>query len=93
MTGKNTTDAAGEARRVTKIGVVVGDKMDKTVVVRVERKVLHPMYLKYIKRSSKFHAHDEANECRVGDSVLIEESRPISKLKRWNVKEIISRAL
>ena len=92
MTVKNTTETETERRRVTKVGVVVGDKMDKTVVVKVERKVLHPMYQKYIKRSSRFHAHDETNECRVGDRVQIEESRPLSKLKRWNVKEIISRA-
>jgi len=92
MTVKNTTETETQRRRVTKVGVVVGDKMDKTVVVKVERKVLHPMYQKYIKRSSRFHAHDETNECRVGDRVQIEESRPLSKLKRWNVKEIISRA-
>jgi len=96
-TGKamTTTEKTGEARtrrRVTKVGVVVSDKMNKTVVVQVENRVLHPMYLKYIKRRSKFHAHDEANECRMGDRVLIEESRPLSKMKRWTVKEILSRA-
>jgi len=90
-----TTEKNGEARarrRVTKIGVVVSDKMNKTVVVQVESRVLHPMYHKYIKRRSKFHAHDETNQCRVGDRVLIEESRPLSKTKRWMVKEILSRS-
>jgi small subunit ribosomal protein S17 len=66
-------------------GVVVSDKMDKTVVVRVERRFMHPIYKKIIRRSKKFAAHDEANRCKVGDVVTIRECRPISKSKRWEV--------
>ncbi len=66
-------------------GVVVSDKMDKTVVVRVERRVMHPIYKKFIKRSKKYHAHDEANACKAGDVVRIQECRPISKTKTWQV--------
>ena len=67
------------------IGTVVSDKTDKTVVVRVERKVKHPMYGKIIRRSKKYHAHDEGNEFKPGDTVRIEETRPISKTKTWKV--------
>ena len=66
-------------------GVVVSDKMDKSVVVRVERRVMHPVYKKYIKRSAKYTAHDESNLCKVGDVVQIIESRPLSKTKSWVV--------
>ncbi len=66
-------------------GVVVSDKMDKTVVVNVERKFAHPLYKKYIKRSKRYHAHDENNACKVGDIVSIQECRPLSKTKRWEV--------
>ena len=66
-------------------GVVVSDKMDKTVVVRVERRVMHPVYKKIIRRSKKFAAHDEKNSCKVGDKVTIRECRPISKRKCWEV--------
>ncbi len=66
-------------------GIVVSDKMDKTVVVMVERLVQHPLYKKYIKKRKKFYAHDENNECKVGDKVEIEETRPLSKLKRFRV--------
>jgi small subunit ribosomal protein S17 len=66
-------------------GVVVSDKSDKTVIVSVERRVMHPVYKKFIKRSKKYAAHDEGNACKVGDTVRIEESRPISKRKRWVV--------
>lgn len=79
--------------RKTLSGVVVSDKMDKTVVVKVDRAVKHPMYLKTIKKSSKFKAHDEGNSCHVGDKVVIEETRPISRDKRWKVKEIVGKAL
>ena len=68
-------------------GVVVSDKGEKTVVVRVERRVMHPLYKKTIRRSKKFHAHDEANKYKVGDTVSIEEHAPVSKLKRWVVVE------
>ncbi|ADQ06740.1 30S ribosomal protein S17 [Caldicellulosiruptor acetigenus I77R1B] len=78
--------------RKTRVGVVVSDKMDKTVVVAVERLVQHPLYKKTIKRTTKFKAHDENNECRVGDKVLIMETRPLSKEKRWRVVQILERA-
>lgn len=71
------------------VGVVVSDKMDKTVVVAVERFVQHSRYKKYIKRTKKYHVHDEKNECRIGDIVEIEETRPLSKTKRWRVIRII----
>ena len=66
-------------------GVVVSDNMDKTIVVNVERKFKHPLYKKYIRRSKKYHAHDEDNSCKTGDKVSIRECRPLSKLKRWEV--------
>ena len=75
--------------RKTQTGVVVSDKMDKTVVVRVDRIVKHPVYNKYIKRSAKYKAHDEENQCKVGDRVQIIESRPLSKEKCWKVRQII----
>ena len=73
-------------------GVVVSNKMDKTVVVEVTRRVAHPKYKKYIKRRKRYMAHDVANDCNIGDQVLLEESRPLSKGKRWRVKEITVRA-
>lgn len=73
-------------------GKVVSDKMDKTVVVLVERKVKHSLYGKVIRRSTKIHAHDERNEYGVGDLVLIEESRPLSKTKSWSVKKLVEKA-
>jgi len=79
-------------RRKQFIGTVVSDKMDKTVVVMVERLVKHPLYGKYIRRRKKYMAHDENNECKVGDRVLIEETRPLSRRKRWRVKQIIEKA-
>ncbi len=78
--------------RKTRQGVVVSDKMDKTVVVKVERVTRHPLYGKSIKRSKKFHAHDVDNSCRQGDVVEIMETRPLSKTKRWRVVRIIKRA-
>ncbi len=74
------------------IGQVVSDKMQKTVAVLVERKVLHPLYKKYIRRSTKLLAHDEASACKQGDTVAIEECRPISKRKSWRVQKLIVRA-
>jgi small subunit ribosomal protein S17 len=74
------------------VGTVVSDKMDKTVVVRVERLVKDPMYQKYVRRYSKFMAHDEANECGLGDKVRIIEHRPVSKRKRWKVQETVTKA-
>ncbi len=79
-------------KRKELIGAVVSNKMDKTVVVLVERRVRHPLYKKEIKKRKKFYAHDENNECRIGDIVRIMETRPLSKLKRWRVVEILKRA-
>jgi len=78
--------------RKKRVGTVVSDQMDKTVTVEVERLVSHPIYKKFIRRKAKYHAHDEKNECRVGDRVLLVECRPLSKSKRWRVKEIVRRA-
>jgi small subunit ribosomal protein S17 len=75
------------------IGVVVGNKMNKTVVVAVERLVKHRMYHKYVKRQSRFAAHDETNSCQVGDKVQITESRPLSRTKRWRVSKIVEKAV
>ncbi|MBI5420343.1 MAG: 30S ribosomal protein S17 [Deltaproteobacteria bacterium] len=77
--------------RKTKVGLVVSDGMDKTVVVRVERLVPHPVYKKYVKRRTTYKAHDEKNEYRVGDRVEIIETRPLSKEKRWRVSRLIER--
>ena len=73
-------------------GIVVSDKMDKTIVVRVSTKILHPLYKKYVNRSKKYKTHDEKNEAHIGDKVKIRECRPISKEKCWTLKEIIERA-
>ena len=78
--------------RKTRVGTVVSDKMDKTVVVAIVDNVKHPLYKKIIKRTMKFKAHDEKNECSVGDKVEIMETRPLSKDKRWRVTEIITKA-
>jgi small subunit ribosomal protein S17 len=75
------------------VGVVVSNKMQKTVVVAVERLVKHPMYLKYIKRQTKFAVHDESNSCQIGDKVEITESRPLSRTKRWRVSKIVEKAI
>ncbi len=83
---------AEKERRKTLTGVVMSDKMDKTIVVRVNRLVLHPTYSKYIRKKTKVKAHDEKNECRIGDKVLLIETRPLSRDKRWRVKEILGRA-
>lgn len=74
-------------------GTVVSDKMDKTIVVMVERLVKHRFYQKYVRRRSKFSAHDEANACRAGDKVIITESRPLSKTKRWRVTKVVEKAV
>lgn len=79
-------------RRKTRVGIVVSDKMEKTIVVVVEKRVLHPIYKKYVKSRKKYMAADAENTARIGDSVLIEETRPLSKMKRWRLKEIIRRA-
>jgi len=76
-------------KKKTQIGVVVSDKMDKTVVVKVDRLIKHPVYNKFIKRSAKYKAHDENNACKTGDRVVIAESRPLSKDKFWTIRQII----
>jgi small subunit ribosomal protein S17 len=78
--------------RKEKIGVVVSEKMDKTIIVQVGRKVKHPMYGKFVKKTSTFAAHDEKNECHEGDTVRIAETRPLSRTKCWRLVEIIERA-
>ena len=75
------------------LGTVVSDKMDKTTVVSVERLVKHQLYQKYVRRRAKFSAHDENNECRIGDKVIITESRPLSKNKKWRVSKIVEKAV
>jgi len=78
--------------RKVRVGMVVSDKMDKTVVVAIEDNVKHPVYGKIIKRTLKVHAHDEGNECGVGDKVKIMETRPLSKTKRWRIVDVIKKA-
>jgi len=78
--------------RKIRVGVVSSNKMDKSIVVLVERKVKHPLYGKFVKKSTKFHAHDEKNECSIGDTVKIMETRPISKTKRWRLVEVVEKA-
>ena len=75
------------------IGTVVSDKMDKTIVVMVERLVKHRLYQKYVRRRAKFAAHDETNGCRIGDKVVIVESKPLSKTKKWRVRKIVEKAV
>ena len=85
-------EAVSRNLRKQKTGVVVSNKMDKTIAVMVERRLMHPLYGKFVKRSKKFFAHDEENTCNIGDVVRIMETRPLSKNKRWRPVEIIERA-
>ena len=89
----NITDTGPRSTKKTLIGLIASDKMDKTVVVEVVRRMRHPVYHKYIQSRQRYKAHDEANSCKVGDRVLIEECRPMSRDKRWRVKEILTRAV
>jgi len=82
-----------EKQKKTKTAVVVSDKMDKTVVVTTHRLTKHKLYGKYIKKRMKFKAHDEQNQCHVGDTVLVQETRPLSRDKRWMVVDVVARAL
>ena len=86
------TPTTERSRRKVRVGVVVSDKMDKTVLVRIDRKVRHPLYMKTVARSNKLAAHDETNDAHVGDTVRVVETRPASKTKRWRVVEIVERA-
>ncbi len=83
-----------QTRNLRKIitGTVTSDKMDKSITLTVERKLRHPVYGKFVKKSKKYMAHDEKNECRIGDKVIITETRPLSKSKRWRLVQIIERA-
>jgi small subunit ribosomal protein S17 len=89
---REATQATDRNSRKTRIGMVVSDKMAKTVVVSIERRVQHPVYGKMVRRTKKLKAHDEQNEAKTGDTVRIMETRPLSKDKRWRVVEIIERA-
>jgi small subunit ribosomal protein S17 len=90
MEEKSTQQA--HSTRNTKVGVVVSDKMDKTVVVQVERRIFHKTYKKVVKRTARFKAHDESNQCNIGDKVVIIETRPLSRDKHWAVKKIVEKA-
>ncbi|MCB9184850.1 MAG: 30S ribosomal protein S17 [Flavobacteriales bacterium] len=87
-----TSTATARNLRKERIGVVTSDKMTKSITVTVERKVMHPKYHKFVKRTSKFMAHDEKGDAHIGDTVRIMEIRPMSKLKRWRLVEVIERA-
>jgi small subunit ribosomal protein S17 len=87
-----TTTNEPRGRRKVRTGVVVSDKMDKTVLVRIDRQVRHPLYGKTVRRSSKLAAHDEGNDAHMGDTVRVMETRPLSKTKRWRVVEVVERA-
>ncbi len=80
-------------KRQQKIGVVSNNRMQKTIVVTVDRKIMHPLYKKVMRRSSRFLVHDENGECQLGDTVKIEETRPLSRRKRWRVVEVVSKAI
>jgi small subunit ribosomal protein S17 len=85
-----TTSIDRNLRKI-RVGVVSSNKMDKSIVVKVERKVKHPLYGKFVKKSTSFHAHDEKNECSIGDTVKIMETRPMSKTKRWRLVEVVEK--
>jgi small subunit ribosomal protein S17 len=91
-TTTGATDTVQQTKRKTKVGRVVSDKMDKTIVVSVERLARHPIYKRVIRLTTKFKAHDETNDAHVGDTVLIEESRPLSATKRWRLVSVVARA-
>src|SRR5215208_5382702 len=92
MTQPTAGDTVARGQRKTKVGRVVSDKMDKTIVVAVERLTRHRLYKRVVRLTTKFKAHDEANDAHVGDTVLIEESRPLSATKRWRLIEVVQRA-
>ena len=89
MAETNSIELKKEPRTI--VGTVISDKMDKTIVVQIERKVKHPLYGKYVRRYSKMYAHDEENACKIGDLVMIQHSRPLSKTKRWKLVEVVKR--
>ena len=91
-TASEQVQSPTQGKRQEKVGVVTSNKMQKTVVITVERQVIHPLYKRVVRRSKNFLAHDEKSECRVGDTVRIQETRPLSKRKRWRVVEIVAKA-
>jgi small subunit ribosomal protein S17 len=86
------SEVAAAQRKTTKVGVVTSSTAEKSVVVKVENFVIHPLYQRFVRTTSKFMAHDEENSCNLGDRVLIEECRPLSRRKRWRVRKVIERA-
>jgi len=86
------TEIAKKPSKKIRIGVVSSNKMDKTITVQVERRLRHPIYGKYVKKTKKFMAHDETNDCKIGDTVKITESRPLSAIKMWRLVEVLERA-
>ena len=91
MAATETTTSVVRNLRKTRVGIVSSNKMDKTITVKVERKIKHPLYGKFLKKTTSFHAHDENNECSIGDTVKIMESRPMSKTKRWRLVEVVEK--
>lgn len=89
--GETSSNSVSRNLRKVRVGIVSSNKMDKTITVKVERKVKHPLYGKFIKKTTGFHAHDEKNECSIGDIVKIMESRPLSKTKRWRLVEVVEK--
>ncbi|MEJ2716951.1 MAG: 30S ribosomal protein S17 [Deltaproteobacteria bacterium] len=87
-----TNSSQDRRQRKVRTGVVISNKMDKTVVVEVSRKVIHPVYKKYVRRRKRFMAHDQENQCRIGDEVLIVETRPLSRHKNWRVRKVLREA-
>lgn len=87
-----TSSSTERQQRKVRTGVVISDKMDKTVVVEVSRTVLHPVYKKFVRRRKRFMVHDEDNRCRIGDEVMIVETRPLSRHKNWRVQKIVKEA-
>lgn len=87
-----TSSSDNRKQRKVRTGVVISNKMDKTVVVEVSRTVVHPVYKKYVRRRKRFMAHDEDNRCRIGDEVMIVETRPLSRHKNWRVRKIVKEA-
>lgn len=87
-----TTSSDDRKQRKVRTGMVISDKMDKTVVVEVSRTVIHPVYKKFVRRRKRFMAHDEENRCRIGDEVMIVETKPVSRHKNWRVRKILKEA-
>ena len=92
VTTQETAEQAERNARKVRVGLVVSDKMDKTITVAIERQVKHPIYGKFVKKTTKLKAHDETNDANAGDTVRIQETRPLSKTKRWRLVEIVERA-